>query len=348
MTLGRLLVRLQIPIINTPLMFHRWLPIGQENGIHDDRANYHLVLWFNLTCINRTDRLEAMQTIEAHTIYADVTTDNLEDRLLDYMRVRDYTRMPTPEEEPLAQDYEEHSREVFTLVRDGLNHLLAYVRIEKGQYWLTPYVIDLDNTGSHAAEYKAQACIDDGSWFRWRPSQNVHIIISGPSADQPRYLTQEDWPHAQEFLTQGGRLNLTRQLLAGSEILAHLGYDRAALTEVISALEVALARFAESPKIDALVPNSLCERVGVESLKSLVGHLGLRASVDYLLPILFSEEQAPKDLLTHCRNAIQERQNVVHDGQRQVDPNRLKQFLNSVRTLCEILLQWTTIQQRSP
>jgi len=44
MTLSRLLVKLQIPIINTPLMFHRWLPIGQENGIHYDRANYHLVL----------------------------------------------------------------------------------------------------------------------------------------------------------------------------------------------------------------------------------------------------------------------------------------------------------------
>lgn len=53
-TLSQLLVRLTIPLTNAPLMFHRWLPIGQGKGIHYDRANYHLVLWFDLTCINRT------------------------------------------------------------------------------------------------------------------------------------------------------------------------------------------------------------------------------------------------------------------------------------------------------
>jgi hypothetical protein len=166
-------VKLQIPINDTPLVFHRWLPIGQENGIHYDRVNYHLVLWFNLICIERTARLEDMPDIEAHTIFADVITNALDDQLLHYMEVRDFTRLPTPEEEPLAQGYEEHGREVFSLVRDGLNHLLTYVRTEKSQYWLTPQVIDLDNTADHASKYKAQACINDGPWFRWKPSQTI-------------------------------------------------------------------------------------------------------------------------------------------------------------------------------
>jgi hypothetical protein len=44
------------------------------------------------------------------------------------------------------------------------------------------------------------------------------------------------------------KLDLTRQLLARAEILAELGHDRAALTEAISALEVAVYRFARSER----------------------------------------------------------------------------------------------------
>jgi hypothetical protein len=86
--LSRLLVRFEIPIAqrsdNTgaPLMFSRWLPIGPENGIHYDRDNYYLVLWFNLACINQTRRHTEMSSIRAHTIYADVIINDLDDHFL--------------------------------------------------------------------------------------------------------------------------------------------------------------------------------------------------------------------------------------------------------------------------
>jgi hypothetical protein len=99
------------------------------------------LLWFNLACINQTRRHTEMSSIRAHTIYADVIINGLDDHFLHYMAVRGYTRMPTPEEEPLAQRYEAHGRDVFSLIQEGLNRLLTYVRIEQGQYWLTPYTI---------------------------------------------------------------------------------------------------------------------------------------------------------------------------------------------------------------
>jgi hypothetical protein len=350
--LGRLLVRFRIPIAqrsdNTgaPLLFSRWLPIGPEHGVHYDRDNYHLVFWFNLGCINRTRRHTEMSSIRAHTIYVDVITNGLDDQLLHYMTVRDYTRMPTPEEEPLAQRYEEHGRDAVSLVQEGLNRLLTYVRIEKGQYWLTPYAIDFGDMASHAVEFRAQACIDDGPWFRWQPSQvSRHIAIALASDHDRRHLLQEDWPRAQDFLVSRARPNLIRELLAGSEFLADSGSTRAALTEAVSALEAAVHAFAKSPLAGALLPSSLRERLGITSLSTLADHehLGFSRFVAYLLPILLPDEDLPAPLLARCREAIEERNQIVHGEQRHVNPDRLKQHMTAVRTLCETLMRRTAI-----
>jgi hypothetical protein len=352
--LGRLLVRLTIPITqrldNTgaPLMFYRWLPIGQENGIHHTHGDYHLLLWLDVSCAVwgsdiTPDKIAQMGKVSAYRTYADVTTDALNDQLLHHMTVRGYTRQPTPEEEFLVQSYEEHGREVLSLVRDGLNKLLTYARVEKGQYWLTPYAIDLDDMASHSVQFRARACVDDGPWFRWQPSQISRRTMVLALDQDPRYFTPEDWPHAQKFLVSRERPNLIRQLLAGSEFLADSGSDRAALTEAASALEAAVHHFARSPRAGALLPSSLRERLGDGSLSTLADrdHLGFSRFVSYLLPILLPEEELPSALLRRCRDAIEQRNQIVHGEQRQVDPDRLKQFLTAVRTLCETLMRWT-------
>jgi hypothetical protein len=347
--LGHLLVRFKIPLVKrlndsgAPLIFSRWIPIGPENGMHYDQANYLLVLWFNLACINRTANLAQMRYIKGHTIFADIIMDDVDDEFLHYMTVRDYSRMPTPEEESLAQRYEEHGRAVLSFVQAGLNRLLTYVRIEKGQYWLTRYGIDFGDMASLAVHFQAQACIDNGPWFRWQPSQSSRVVAIALGEDQ-RYLTAEDWPHAQDFLeNEEKRPNLICELLVGSEFLADVKSNRPALTEAISALEAAVHRFAKSPRADALLPNALRERLGITSLSTLMDqeHLGFSRFVAYLLPILFTEEEVPATLLKHCRDAIEQRHQIMHGQQRQVNSDRLKQYLTAVRTLCETLMRWT-------
>jgi hypothetical protein len=51
----------------------------------------------------------------------------------------------TEEEKPLAERYEIHCREVFSLLADGVNRLLTFMRVEKEQFWLNPLEIDLDS-----------------------------------------------------------------------------------------------------------------------------------------------------------------------------------------------------------
>jgi hypothetical protein len=95
----------------------------------------------------------------------------------------------------------------------GVNRLPSYVRIEKGQHWVRPMTLDPGLLASHASRMHAKARPGDGDWFVSR------------------------------------RPSLALELLAGAENIASGGNDRVALTEAVSALEVALARFARSAKL---------------------------------------------------------------------------------------------------
>ena len=256
---------------------------------------------------------------------------------MSYMSSRDFSRQPTQEEEPLAESYENHGREVFSLLWDGVNRVLTFIRSEKGQYWLDPLEIDLNNMASHAVEFKAKAQIDDGSWFRWQPTQTAMITAIVPNEPDPRFLVPEDWSKAQAFVTSERRPELTRQLLAAAEAFAEAESGRAALTEAVTALEVALNRFVKSPKPEYLLSEPARSRLGLENLGTLQERLGLTASVALLLPLLFDPSTLTSRTLASCREAIQERQNVVHKGQRRVDKDKLRRFLSEIRKLCEVL-----------
>ncbi|MBI4487943.1 MAG: hypothetical protein HY694_02565 [Deltaproteobacteria bacterium] len=350
--MGQLQIILTVPLseradrTGAPLMFYCWLPMGRDQGIKYHKDTYHLLLWLDENCTTwapgaAAEDISNWANVTVYRIYADVTVDNVEDDLIGYMQNRDFTTMPTPEEQPLADRYEEHGRAVLSVLREGLNHLLSFARSEKGQYWLTPYHIDFDNTGSHATEFRTKARVGDGDWFRWNPSQVLRgkTIMIGKDA---RYLTADDWPQAMEFVGQGRRPNLTRQLLAGAEYLADSGHDRAALTEMVSALEVAINAFARSPRATTLYNARLRRTLSRESLENLVQDLGLRGSVAFLLPLLLPGEEVSTQLLVTCRNAIDERNNIVHRGQRRVEATHLSEFREAVRSLCEILLRFTS------
>jgi hypothetical protein len=56
-----------------------------------------------------------------------------------------------------------------------------------------------------------------------------------------------------------------------------------------------------------------------------------------LLPVLLPESVLPEDVLEGCRAAIDQRQTVVHQGQRDVPAGSLQSSLRAVRSLCDIL-----------
>jgi len=104
---------------------------------------------------------------------------------------------------------------------------------------------------------------------------------------------------------------------------------------------VAVYEFAANPNAEKAFSSKVVERIGVVSLRKQVEHMGLTGTVSYLLPIIVPEALLPVDVLTGCQNAIAQRQNVVHNGQRDVSAQVLRVSLNSIRKLCTILEQLT-------
>jgi len=328
-------------------VFYQWLPIGVHKGIRLCRDGLELLLWFDVkSAVWASDlseeELPHHNKITAHRIYADITTTMDDIELLSYMSSRDFSRKPNEEEQSLAERYETHGRKVFSLLRDGANRFLTFARVEKGQFWLDPLEIDLDNIGSHANEFEARAQVDNDSWFRWKPSQTIRVAAEVSIGQNPRFLTPSDWSEAQAFVSAERQPDLTRHLLTSAEAFADMGSNRVALTEAVSALEVALNRFAASPKSGPLLSESVRSRIGFESLGNLVSRsLGLTGSVSVLLPMLFEPSTLSSENLATCREAISERQNVIHGGQRHIDPNKLRRYLSGIRTLCTVLQNGT-------
>jgi hypothetical protein len=325
-------------------MFSEFLPIGRDHGIKFENGTHEVSLWFNEKCIawassHTPEEISRWINVTVHRIYVEVTTESINNDLLEYMQRRDFTRMPTQEEQPLADRYEQHGREVLSVVADGVNRLLNFARSEKGQFWLTPYQIDLENTSSYATFFRAKARLESGEPFRWNPSQ-ISRGTSNWGENTSRFITSVEWPQVRDFVTIGKRPTLTLQLLAGAESLAESGNNRAALTEAVSALEIAINEFARSPRLSDIYPSSISERLGVESLAKVVQSLGLTGSVSLVLPLVLPDSELPGDILKSARDAINERNNIVHNGQREVPSSRLILFLKTIRFVCEKLLQF--------
>lgn len=107
------------------------------------------------------------------------------------------------------------------------------------------------------------------------------------------------------------------------------------MTEAVTALEVALYVFASEPSIDQALGPILAQRMDLGSMGEQVAHMGLTGSVRYLLPVVFPEWELPQNILEGCRTAIQQRQNIVHNGQRTVSEDVLRRSLASIRSMCD-------------
>jgi hypothetical protein len=340
-----LFVHLKIPIPTEPLVgapaltFARWLPIGDSHAINVDRDNMALKLWFDITSTwwasrHKEEDLPTMMNVLAHWVFADAVVRDVSDDLLQYMAQRDFTRSATPAEQSLQERYDEVAERLLVLVFRILNRLMSYVRSRKGQYWLSEYPIDSGQMSAYYVQFEAQAR-GVGSWFRFGPSNIDSRAFE--LVPEERYVRHDEWDEIRTFVGGVGRTPLARTLLAGAEALAAEGQSRSALTEAVTALEVALYAFASHPNAERAFGPILAQRINASSLKHQVEHMGLTGSISYLLPVILPESTLAKHVIHGCQLAIAQRQNVVHQGQRDVQVGILRRSLVAIRRMCELL-----------
>lgn len=342
--MNTLVVDLKIPFITEDTIgapaytFTRYLPIGKESGITISEDGIDLLLWFDIKSTWRASKtkeeeIENHINVLAHYVLAEVKVSNISNDLADYMINRDFSRMPLESEISIQNEYEKLGIKILKLLVNKLNRLVEYARSTKGQYWLLKFQYNQDRLRSYYQSYEAKARINEGEYFRFQPGvgETFHVNITS----EERYITKEEWADVEEFVKGINRSSLVLELLTGAEQLAGNGHARSALTEAVSALEVAIFAFGRSQDKDDNLSSILSNRLDIERLSKQIQHLGLSGSVRYLFPIILPEEILPKKVLLGCQEAIKERQNVVHNGKRNV--MNVGYLINSIREFCSIL-----------
>ncbi len=341
-----ILVRMDIPIpahkiVNTPAMvFSRWMPLDEDESIVVQEENATLRLWFDRSCWHNVTHaggdIPNHVNVLVDKVFADVTLRDLSEGLVDYIELT--ATEPHPPESPYQQEYRELGQKVYLLTLTYLNRLINYARSMKGQYWLQEYPLsEAEGLSTVNLAFKARVLIDS-EWVRWFPDVRQLVIGRvGGCQDRERFIDKDSWSQVRSFITSKQRASLVRELLAGAEWLAGIGHRRSALTEAITALEAAITTFSNQPKAEEAFGSLITERMNVSSLSNWTEKMGLSGTIHYLFPLVFSEEMMPTDILTDCQEAILERQNVVHNAQRDVQEDKLSVYLEAIRNMCRLL-----------
>ncbi len=339
---------MSVPLPTQPIVpvskftFSHWLPLAEEEAITVREDNMTLTFWFDMSCLGHVSDIDESElsryvNVLADKVRAEVVVSNVTDELADYIMHTDYYRRGfdfSPQEQRLIDEYGALGERVYRFTVSRVNRLISYARVQKGQYWLEEYVMG-PSMSDRFVGFDPAVTTDGSEWVRWVPSNvsQIHVPLMDPS----RFIKRDDWTAVSEFVRGRSRTPLVGELLAGAEVLAGNGHRRSALTEAVTALEVAISEFSRQPQAEQAFGNVHADRMDVASLKNQVEHLGISRTVKYLLPVLFTEEQLSTETLRVCQKAVTRRQTVVHQGQRDVREDEISLFLRSIRELCSVL-----------
>jgi hypothetical protein len=346
-----ILIRLKIPIsiekiVPTPAMiFSKWLPMKEDDFIIKSENDLELKIWFSeksLGHVADVHKISNHYNLIVDKIFIDISIFNLPVELIKYIRLKSLQK--ADESKTLESQYSELGRKVYQVALTYYNRLISYVRSERGQFWLQEYPIIEDTSTYHSIKFNAKVKIDS-EWFLWYPEESnadkIVVKIGKSSLDYNRFITKENWDESKSFVSSTRRTSLVWELLSGAEWLAGIGHRRSALTEAITALEVAISKFAKHPNVESLLDKQIIARMNIASMKDWIKRAGLSGTLYYLFPLIFTEKQIPIDMLRSCQEAIQERGNVVHNSQRDVKKEKISIFIDSIRNVCQLLESYT-------
>jgi hypothetical protein len=352
-----ILIHMVVPIpdhqgdLNSGSMtFGGWLPMQEDERLVVSKDNIQLKLGFDMTCVGNlgvTGLEELSNTpVFVNLILIDAVITDIQNEVIDeiikissrdFISIRDYN-------DNYVQKYENLGKELYIFLMQTLNRLNTYLRSDKMQFWLGDFEESPDLMASAFVKFRAQYTLDGKQWDAWRPTNRSRLNFQSMafSSSSDECITREDWKRAGIFVqSTKRRSSLVRELLATAYSHAWGERRRSALFDAVSALEVAISAFVRSPKAREAFGNNRAFRIDTDSLHSQFQKLGVRGTVRYLFPVIFSEEKIPTELIKDCHEAILERNRVAHEGKTTLSKKQTFKHIWSIKKLCRIIDEYT-------
>ena len=329
------------------LNFYQWVPNGSANSLRRADGEISVVLTIDRDCVNSLapvtqEYIDKWVNVHVGRCQIDVWVPKVPRNIAQFI----YDERDQPQGlhhglKPGELEYDELSKEyrilgerVLEAALVAYNRLIAFCRDSKGQFWLSEHVYDPRQLVSDNNGFDARVLIDDEQTFvRWCPPGSIGLVSR--CYGEERSVTKADWAELQLFFAANNSTEAIAEILSNAEQLIEAGHRRSAIVEAVSALEAAVWRFARKPKAAGLLSNT---RVDLAALGNRVEHLGFSTSFSFLIPLLIPASDLTDEDIRVCRQAIDVRNNVVHNVQRDVEDNKVRKFVHRIRRVSNVLL----------
>jgi len=329
-------------IATSALTFNKWFPANEDDKLIFIEDNIKVEIWFDRSCLlwvhEGDDNLEKIGNVLCVKSFVDVTVNNVPEGLAKFLQISKQEREKGFEE--LINDSVRLAEEVYKVCIICMNKVIKYCKNVKNQYWLEELPYNPKRIKTFNIDTNAKAIIIEGEnnkWFLWDPNVPESIEINLP--DKNRYLSKDDWEDLKKYLHEDRRVNFSLELISRANLLIGYGYKNNAIVDVVIALEIALFKFGSFPKLEKLNCNEIYSRID-STLYKTFDKLGFTASIKYLLPIILPESTFEDSILNDVNRLIELRQNIIHNGQKEVKQEDLK-LIKSAERLIKILINLT-------
>ena len=313
------------PVSVGGLQFHKWIP-EEDQAIRFAMDSFGVAFWPERPGGHTDEEISNWLNVQSEYLICELTTEVSAGIAGQLVASAEEHKLVNPELEAFA-------RTVRGVALRALNRLLSYFRAAKGNFWLQQFDEKTGMLSSLFLHFSATVSIDGGAPILFRPS--CTDSAQGVAPDLGRVIRTEDWTRAAQAVAEDEKPSLVGELLAAADEHFANGRRRVALTEAVSALDVAMARYAN--RIDAEGAPTEIAGVRVQKLSNHFIKFGLRGALQFLLPLLLPEHQLPRSTLETVIKAVDVRGTVVHKGQRDVDEEAIRKYLTAIRSLVDIM-----------
>jgi hypothetical protein len=245
----------------------------------------------------------------------------------------------------VTEKTEEFGREFCEVVISVYNGLIDYFRNIGREYWLEPITVSPYSWRSPQGRFngwRAEWLDSGGKWRRLLVGRDEDFR-SVSLAGERDYIDQDRWREVASFIEAGKRAPMTTVLIANS--LRHLAQDndRLSVVEAVTAVEAyintylpalllrlpgAAGKLADQIRKEQELPDGSV--VEERHIKKHLETKGLRGTVDEVFTVIMAEAGLSADDVRAVREAINERNLVLHSSKRRVGIVEAKRYVSAI------------------